>query len=149
MKVITDYKTNVFTSDEMPIVKRIIRYEREDTNTPEDLAKLAMSVVTNEINKELKEEGYLGIYTNDWEIYNANAVMCKNNRVWNYFDDNSRDIDVWIEWLAVTEYYGAVKCGICLSDVYSICADLSNVDDVFPHMYIDKYEPLRPASHTL
>lgn len=132
---------NGITLTDMPAVEAVQRALKEDESSVKDYCKLAMGLFTYFTNKQLTKKGYYAIWSKDFKIYDAVAQIAKNSTIQNYWDTDSGNIDVWIEWLAVNRYYGAVYCGMYLSDIYSIPCEMENGEDLYYRMYISNCEP--------
>ena len=104
-----DYR-NIFTLDDLDRAKAVIASCKEDTTTLKELAEIAVREV-------LRGEKY------GWcdEVLKAEAYVAKNSRIqWNYYADNSLNMDVWIDFTAEWGTgSGFVKGGAYLSDIWS------------------------------
>lgn len=140
----TNKSKQIFTVAEMPIVKRIMDAEKENGMDAEECAYIAMKLISEKLNEKLVAEGYARVYMNDWKIVSPTAEMSKNCHVMNYYSSDSEHCDIWLNWIAVSEYYGAVECGAYLSDIYSItCGESKDNDVIYSNMYINQYKPLK------
>lgn len=144
MKVkVTEYTKKTFTLAEMPVVKKIINDCKDDGFTTEEMAKAAMGLFCHFKSKELEANGYFPIYKEEFKVFNAVAEVAKNNRVYDYWGDGTEHGDVYITWLAVNEYYGAAELGMYVSDINSIPCEYEDSADLYYHMYIGEYQPLK------
>lgn len=128
MKIsITKDTKRILTVEEMELARKIIMAEKdEDSMTVEEYAKMAVEAV-------------IEAYGHDWceKILEASAEIAKNCRVWNYYHDDSRDLDVWIKCIAQTTK-GFCIVGACLSDIWSIGPN--NRQEIVRHMYIRRFK---------
>ena len=73
------------------------------------------------------------------KVIEATARIAKNQRVWDAFDEETRDIDVWIEFTAFSEYRSSfIIAGVYLTDLWQLTKD--NADEIKSHMYIRRFE---------
>lgn len=99
-----NYK-DIYTVNDLERAKRVIQYEREDEFSAKDWAEYA-------VREALRDTGdYLQ------EVLKAEAHTSRNCKAWNCYDEDSQDMDVWLEVIAKTAY-GFVECGAYLSDVW-------------------------------
>ena len=144
MKVkITEDSKKILTLAEMSSAKRIINESKNDGYTTEELAKQAMSLFCHFKNKELEASGYYPVYSGQFKIFNAVAEIAKNNRIYDWWGEDTGHLDVWISWIAVSEYYGAVELGMYVSDIHHIMCDYEVCDSIYYNMYINEYQPLK------
>ena len=72
-------------------------------------------------------------------VYSATAKIAGNQRVYNYYNDESGRLNVWIDFVAYIN--GTVPMfvqgGIYLSDVWQVGSD--TYDEIRNHMYIRKF----------
>lgn len=110
---------------EMPAVKKVMQYEKEnDEWTVQEWAKMAARLVFDD---------------NGAKVIEATARIAKNQRVWDAFDEETRDIDVWIEFTAFSEYRSSfIIAGVYLTDLWQLTKD--NADEIKSHMYIRRFE---------
>ena len=113
------------TVAEMPAVKKVMQYEKEnDEWTVQEWAKMAARLVFDD---------------NGAKVIEATARIAKNQRVWDAFDEETRDIDVWIEFTAFSEYRSSfIIAGVYLTDLWQLTKD--NADEIKSHMYIRRFE---------
>ena len=126
MKVnLTAEMKKFITVAEMPAVKKVMQYEKEnDEWTVQDWAKMAARLVFDD---------------NGAKVIEATARIAKNQRVWDVFDEETRDIDVWIEFTAFSEYRSSfIIAGVYLTDLWQLTKD--NADEIKSHMYIRRFE---------
>ena len=126
MKVnLTAEMKKFITVAEMPAVKKVMQYEKEnDEWTVQEWAKMAARLVFDD---------------NGAKVIEATARIAKNQRVWDAFDEETRDIDVWIEFTAFSEYRSSfIIAGVYLTDLWQLTKD--NADEIKPHMYIRRFE---------
>lgn len=114
----------IVTVAEMPAVKKVMRCANEDECTATDLARVAARLVFDD---------------NAAMIIEARARIAKNQRVWDAFDEETRDIDVWIEFTAFSEYRSSfIIAGVYLTDLWQLTKD--NADEIKSHMYIRRFK---------
>ena len=126
MKVnLTAERKKFITVAEMPAVKKVMQYEKEnDEWTVQEWAKMAARLVFDD---------------NGAKVIEATARIAKNQRVWDAFDEETRDIDVWIEFTAFSEYRSSfIIAGVYLTDLWQLTKD--NADEIKSHMYIRRFE---------
>ena len=126
MKVnLTAEMKKFITVAEMPAVKKVMQYEKEnDEWTVQEWAKMAARLVFDD---------------NGAKVIEATARIAKNQRVWDAFDEETRDIDVWIEFTAFSEYRSSfIIAGVYLTDLWQLTKD--NADEIKSHMYIRQFE---------
>lgn len=126
MKVnLTAEMKKFITVAEMPAVKKVMQYEKEnDEWTVQEWAKMAARLVFDD---------------NGAKVIEATARIAKNQRVWDTFDEETRDIDVWIEFTAFSEYRSSfIIAGVYLTDLWQLTTD--NADEIKSHMYIRQFK---------
>ena len=126
MKVnLTAEMKKFITVAEMPAAKKVMQYEKEnDEWTAQEWAKMAARLVFDD---------------NGAKVIEATARIAKNQRVWDAFDEETRDIDVWIEFTAFSEYRSSfIIAGVYLTDLWQLTKD--NADEIKSHMYIRRFE---------
>ena len=126
MKVnLTAEMKKFITVAEMPAVKKVMQYEKEnDEWTVQEWAKMAARLVFDD---------------NGAKVIEATARIAKNQRVWDAFDEETRDIDVWIEFTAFSEYRSSfIIAGVYLTDLWQLTKD--NADEIKSLMYIRRFE---------
>ena len=126
MKVnLTAEMKKFITVAEMPAVKKVMQYEKEnDEWIVQEWAKMAARLVFDD---------------NGAKVIEATARIAKNQRVWDAFDEETRDIDVWIEFTAFSEYRSSfIIAGVYLTDLWQLIKD--NADEIKSHMYIRRFE---------
>ena len=126
MKVnLTAEMKKFITVAEMPAVKKVMQYKKEnDEWTVQEWAKMAARLVFDD---------------NGAKVIEATARIAKNQRVWDAFDEETRDIDVWIEFTAFSEYRSSfIIAGVYLTDLWQLTKD--NADEIKSHMYIRRFE---------
>ena len=125
MKVnLTAEMKKFITVAEMPAVKYVMEYAKEDAYSAKDWAKVATRIVFDD---------------NGAKIIEATAKIAKNQRVWDTFDEGTKDIDVWIEFTAFSEYRSSfIIAGVYLTDLWQLTTD--NADEIKSHMYIRQFK---------
>lgn len=126
MKVnLTAEMKKFITVAEMPAVKKVMQYEKEnDEWIVQEWAKMAARLVFDD---------------NGAKVIEATARIAKNQRVWDAFDEETRDIDVWIEFTAFSEYRSSfIIAGVYLTDLWQLTKN--NADEIKSLMYIRRFE---------
>ena len=109
---------------EMPAVKKVMEYAKEDVYSAKDWAKVATRIVFDD---------------NAAKVIEATARIAKNQRVWDAFDEETRHIDIWVEFTAFSEYRsGFIIAGVYLTDLWQLTKD--NADEIKSHMYIRQFK---------
>lgn len=121
------------TVAEMPIVQRIITDFKDSESTAAEYAQGAADAIM------YANFGYRTSYRT--KVFEATAQISKNQRLHNYYSDDSGDLDVWIEFVVFDEMYGTISGGAYLSDIWSIPAEHNSaehkkvVDKMFYQIY--------------
>ena len=121
-----DFKRHI-TLEEAPIVRRIIQYMKEEGGDAKEWATSAVDLAA-------------GWGQCSETIFEAKASIAKNRRINNYFDEDSRDFDIWIETTAKASN-GFYIIGAYLSDIWQI-GDTDN-KEILSHMYIRKFAEVK------
>lgn len=109
---------------EMPAVKKVMEYAKEDAYSAKDWAKVATRIVFDD---------------NGAKVIEATARIAKNQRVWDAFDEETRHIDIWVEFTAFSEYRSSfIIAGVYLTDLWQLTTD--NADEIKSHMYIRQFK---------
>lgn len=121
MKVIFDAKQKQYiTVAQLPAVRKIISDMRDYPDLNSD-ALTALRIASGE---------------NGGEMLKASAEIAKNCRVWNAYNDESEDIDIWLKIYGLN-YSGFYEIGVYLTDIWASTGD--NADELRSHMYIRKF----------
>ena len=135
MKVqMTAESKRIVTVSEMPVVRRIIESLKEDTNINE-VVEMAVNAVASSRNKPGE---YCG------KVLEAKASIAKNCRVWNFHENDSEQLDVWIEAMVVlggstiTSAGGFMMIGFYLSDAWQVGSDEMN-EELARHSFIRRF----------
>lgn len=125
MKIqITKEAKQWLTVAEMPEVRRIITYLKDDD--VKDYARMAVRLLTGNNCSNVK-------------IFEVSAKIAGNNRVEDYYTNNSGDLDVWISFIAYSENSDCfIKGGAYLSDIWSITGTESD-NKLKSEMYVERY----------
>ena len=111
MKVRLENETKkLITLADAPVVFQIIEDMKEDINTAEEYAEMAIMAIYN-------GSAY------GMDIIKASASIALNNRAWNVFNENSGNIDIWIKATAYVNNdnnYEFIMTGVYFSDIYQI-----------------------------
>lgn len=111
-----------FTMAEAPIVNALIK-DMKESETIENVVKYAMHAL---------EE-----YSN-CEIFKSSAKVSHNNRIWNYYNDESGTIDIWIDaTIEADDTFYII--GFYLSDAWGVTCDSQNHKEIASHMYVRKF----------
>lgn len=116
---------SVLTVAEMPIAREIIKRMKDDDSF--DQYCLSAARVASGDN-------------DSFSILTQQAQIAKNERVQDYYSDNSGNLDVWLEFIAFSLFGGCYLIGIYLSDVYQITGTASD-SELKQHMFIKEYMP--------
>jgi hypothetical protein len=109
------------TLEEAPIARQMIKDMKEDDGLKE-YAEMAARVAGG---------------NDSYEILKVSAEIAKNNRVYNSYSEDSKNLDIWLKAYAFNAYKGFYEIGIYLSDVWSITGD--NSEEIRSRMYIEHY----------
>ena len=113
MKVsINQDSKNVLLLRQFDAAKRVVNEMKEDESKPADYARYAVSAILSASNDYCTE------------VIKAEASITRNCRVWNAFNDESEDIDVWVEGIAAGSRC-FVRFGAYLSDIWNLNRDNS------------------------
>ena len=116
---------SVLTVAEMPIAREIIKRMKDDDSF--DQYCLSAARVASGDN-------------DSFSILTQQAQIAKNERVQDYYSDNSGDLDIWLEFIAFSFFGGCYLIGIYLSDVYQITGTASD-RELKQYMFIREYTP--------
>ena len=110
-----------YTISDLERAKRVINYEKEDDETAKGWAEIA-------IREALKNsDDFLA------RVLEASAETARNGRIWNAYDDDSGNMDVWITAIAKT-FDGFIEVSAYLSDIWE-----TGAKDYRDQMYIKRY----------
>lgn len=112
----------VVTVAEMPAVRKVIEYEKDDEWTAKEWAKMAAELVCPHSRVKVLE---------------ASAEIAKNFRVRDAYDEGSADVDVWIKFTAFADD-SFVMGGVYLTDLWAARAD--NREETVKHMHVRRFE---------
>ena len=122
MKVqLTNEMKKVVTVYEMPAVRKVIEYMKEDECTAKDYAEMAARIASG---------------CNIVKVLEARAKVAANCRVWDAIDEGSGKFDVWVEFTAFTDN-GFIMCGVYITDLWGYRS--YNREETLQHMYIRKF----------
>ena len=111
-----------FTMAEAPIVNTIIK----DMKTSEETAASSVEYAMHALDER------------NFKVLKADAKISHNCRIYNYYNDESGTIDIWIDAMVVADYSGKFyMIGFYLSDAWSVGAD--NHDEIASRMYVRKF----------
>lgn len=115
---------SIITLADMPAVREIQKDFREGEDTLEELGNLAMFVFNDKV----------------YDFFNASAEIAKNRRVSNFWNDNSKDLDVWIKFIAFNSDCGCYEVGAYVSDIYNIDPRYKKEMEIIKsHMYVNSF----------
>lgn len=72
------------------------------------------------------------------DILKAEAEIAKNSNVYNFYGDDTGNLDIWVTVHALSNYKGFYIIGAYLSDIWSI-GPQDRKDDLQSRMYIRKF----------
>lgn len=122
MKVtISNESKKIISLFEMPTVRQMIENLKEDEITAKEYAEMAARVA-------------IGGYT--VKVFEASASIAKNCRAENNYTNDSGNLDVWIDFTALTSE-GFVIGGAYLTDIWNITGN--NNEEIRSHMFIRKF----------
>ena len=114
-----------YTISDLERARAVIKMMREDEEVVAGYAEYA-------VNEALKgRDDYLR------RILKATAHTARNCRAWNAYDENSQDMDVWIDAIAETSY-GFIKVGAYLSDIWQ-----TGTIPYSQYMYVQYYKEVK------
>lgn len=132
MKIKVDEEAKkILTLSDMPIVKQIIK----DFKTNEDDLSWELETLKNIFGAT--------------EIIKSEARISKNCRVYNYFNENSNNIDIWIDATFYENYSSENKGGVFyivgayLTDIYQSTGE--NWKELQSRMYIRKFLEIKSS----
>lgn len=111
-----------YTLSDLDRARMIIAYEKEDNFSVKDWVEYA-------VREALKDDSHNYFV----ETLKAEAHTAKNCRTWNRYNENSEDMDVWIDAIAETSK-GFIKVGFYLSDAWE-----TGATPYKHHMFIVNY----------
>lgn len=109
-----------FTMAEAPIVNAIIKNMKSSDDDVNTITECAMHA--------LDEYGV--------EVLKADAKISHNDRIYNYYNNESGTIDIWVDAIVKTDNTFYI-IGFYLSDAWSISCD--NHAEIASHMYVRKF----------
>lgn len=89
---------------QMPVARQMIAELKKDETTAADVAKQAASIIFG--------------YSNGVKVFEASAEIAGNERISNYYSDNSGILDVWITFSILEESKAFIIGGAYLSDIW-------------------------------
>lgn len=118
----TNEMKHIVTVAEMPSVRSVIEFERDDEWTAKEWAKMAAELVCSHSRVKVLE---------------ASAEIAKNFRVRDAYGEDSSDFDVWVKFTAFADD-SFMMGGAYLTDLWAVSAD--NREETIKHMYIRRFE---------
>ncbi len=123
MKVkFTENSKRIIAISEAPAAQKIVEELKED-NCIKEYGQMAAHVASGS--------------NGEFEILKAEAEISKNGRIYNWYSEDSGNLDVWLHFYAFNSYDGFFELGIYLTDIHSITGD--NHEEIRNHMYINSY----------
>ena len=125
MKIaITAEAKKYITVSEMPAVRKVIEYLKDDEWTVKDYAERAARIASD---------------NNIVRVLECSAEIAGNCRVWDRFDNGSAQYDVWINFTAIINggFGGIIMGGAYVSDIWD--ATGKNNEEIRGHMFIRKF----------
>lgn len=118
------------------------------TENSKRIVTISEAAAARKIIEDLKEDDCIKEYgqmaahvasgSGGFEILKAEAEIAKNTRIYNWYSDDSGNLDVWLHFYAFNSYYGFYEIGIYLTDIHSITGD--NQEEIRNRMYINSYQ---------
>lgn len=125
VKMEKDYR-KLYTLEDLDRAKAVINGMKEDESSAADMAEYAAGEIENH-NRD---------FWSHVEVLKVEAHTARNCRVWNAYNDESQDMDVWIEF--VLDFGNAiVKGGAYLTDIWNSGA-VDYYDQMFLRIYREK-----------
>ena len=118
----TNEMKRIVTVAEMPSVRSVIEFERNDEWTAKEWAKMAAELVCSH---------------NCVKVLEASAEIAKNFRVRDAYGEDSADFDVWVKFTAFADD-SFVMGAVYLTDLWTASAD--NREETVKHMHIRRFE---------
>lgn len=124
----TSEMKKVVTVAEMPAVRKVIEYMKEDEWTAKDYAESAAQIASG---------------CNTVKVLEASAEIAGNCRINDWYDNGSSKFDVWVEYTAVINsgFGGIIMGGAYVTDICSLTGD--NAEEIRSHMYIRKFTEVK------
>lgn len=116
------------TMHDVTEARKIISQEKTNTLTAAEAAAMIGQAVIK--------------YPSDLKVLEASAEIAGNCRVWNYYTDDSRNLDVWVNFRirAFNEY---IEGGAYLSDVFQLTGDDESKRELESHCFLVWYTRAR------
>lgn len=126
MKIcMTEDSKKCITVDKMPIIKQL----QTDFKT-ENFKSEAMWAAEIANNKA---------YGTNWTILKIEAEFALNSRIWNWYNDNSENVDIWLTVYAFHDFEGLIIAGVSLSDLWQYDSSDESANAIRNHMFIRKF----------
>lgn len=120
-----DRYKDFYTVRDLERARRVIKEQKEDTETAKGWAEYAVrEALGNDCD-------YLV------EVLKAKAHTAKNRRAFDRYFEGSDDMDVWVEATAETRY-GFIKVGAYLTDIWQ-----TGAEHYKDHMYIQYFKEVK------
>lgn len=126
MKIkITNETKQWLTNSEMQEAKTIIASMQEYDGIKDDA--MAAARIASRCN-------------DDFIILKCDAEIAGNARVFNYYNDNSGRLDIWVIVFAYSVYAGFYNMGFYLSDIWAATGE--NGEQIRKHMFVKEYKEI-------
>lgn len=114
-------------------MKRVI------TLSEENAVKLVQNSMKEQKNFQWEAERALDIASNNTihEILKVDAEIAKNRRVWDFYNEGTERIDIWVTAYGFDYFAGFYSVGFYLSDIWQLGSE--NAEEIKERMYIRKY----------
>lgn len=130
---ITKKSKKWLTVAQMPIVHQIISDLKDDESTAAEYAMQAADIILH------ANFGYE--FSSKAKVFEATAEISRNERIYNYYGEESEHLDIWINFVVFDDIDGVISGGAYLSDIWSLTAD--NKPEIVNHMYYQIYMPVK------
>ena len=122
---LTPKSKEILTLAEMPVVKEILNDFAEN---PYSLGEFELGVAARIAARQ----------NGNFSYYDVQAEISKNARIWNAYNDNSRDLDIWITFKAFDPFTGFYEIGCYLTDIWQSTGE--NGAEIRGRMFIREYK---------
>ena len=123
VKITADAK-KWLTLEQAPSVHEIIRYMKDDSFTAKEYAEMACRAMFGYCEK----------------VYEADAEIAGNNRIWDAYTPNSGKLDVWVNYTAKIDGHLMVHGGSYVSDIWNLSGERAPADVLTENSFIMKFE---------
>lgn len=116
------------TMHDITEARKIISQEKTNTLTATEAATMIGQAVIK--------------YPSDLKVLEASAEIAGNCRVWNYYTDDSRNLDVWVNF-RIRSYGEYIEGGAYLSDVFQLTGDDDSKRNLEANCFLVRYTRAR------